>query len=211
LRQLPPPLSLVTPPSTPSRPRVMEHTCAEPRRAAPRRRSRWEPRGRAAGHPPRRRAPRRPPDGRRTNTSYHGQYRGVRGNDHNHRGGAYRARVVERGWGHGLGYRLVSSEKLHVSSGTPGEERGEALGASTRRCRRVPTMASPAAVLLGARRVVLAELSCRLQSRARCPNPRQRRHRVSLEHVATRCLVERRLKHLSVNTAGMRGVLVGIC
>jgi hypothetical protein len=58
---------------------------------------------------------------------------------------------------------------------------------------------------------VLAELSCRLQSRARCPNQRQQRHRVGLEHIATSYLVERHLKHFLVNTAGMHKAFARIC
>jgi hypothetical protein len=111
-----PPLSFATPPSTPLRPRVVERACAEPHRVSPRRRSRWETGGRAAGHPSRRRAPRRPPYGRHTKPSCGG-------------GGMAAAIAVaptaHRWWRGGrLGCRLVSSEKLDVGSGTPTEERG---------------------------------------------------------------------------------------
>jgi hypothetical protein len=57
----------------------------------------------------------------------------------------------------------------------------------------------------------LAGLRGFLQSRTRCRKPWQRRHRVGLVHVAARCLVERQLKHLPENAAGMRGAAAGVC
>jgi hypothetical protein len=56
----------------------------------------------------------------------------------------------------------------------------------------------------------LAGLRDFLQSRARCRKPWQRRHRVGLVHVVARCLVERQLKHLPENAAGMRGAATGV-
>jgi hypothetical protein len=123
-----PPLSFATPPSTPLRPRVVERACAEPHRVSPRRRSRWETGGRAAGHPSRRRAPRRPPYGRHTKPSCGG-------------GGGWpqpsRWRLPRTGGGEGVGSAVgwCRRRSLTLAPELRPRRGGVALGASTRRCR----------------------------------------------------------------------------